>query len=114
MFKMKIMFMNRNKEILDNITRQLMQTLPKDGHAVLYGSQARGDSHEGSDWDILILLDQQHVSLKENTAITYPLVSLGWEMDAEINPVVYTVSEWNKYKGTPFYDNVLHDGIAIA
>ena len=35
------------------------QTIPQGGQAILYGSQARGDVHHGSDWDILILLDKK-------------------------------------------------------
>ena len=32
------------------------RSIPKGGHDHLYGSYARGDAHQGSDWDILILL----------------------------------------------------------
>ncbi len=39
---------------------------------------------------------------------------MGWEMNEEINPVVYTKQEWASYKDTPFYDNVERDGILIA
>lgn len=103
----------RQQQIIRGITHKLASTLPQGGHAMLYGSQARGDNHQGSDWDILILLDTP-VSLAENSAITYPLIMMGWEMNEEINPVVYTKQEWASYKDTPFYDNVERDGILIA
>lgn len=107
--------MTRNQiNILDSIKAKLHDVLPKDGYAILYGSQARGDFHQGSDWDILIVVDKDRVSISENSDITYPLVMLGWDMNVEINPVLYTKNEWETYKDTPFHDNVIHDGIRIA
>ena len=103
-----------NTDVYNLIKTQLEQTLPANGHAVLYGSQARGDQHEGSDWDVLIIIDKDRVSLAENAAITYPLVMSGWNLGVEINPIVYTAREWDGYKNTPFYENVERDGLKIA
>lgn len=100
--------------ILKSIKESLLNNLPHSGRALLYGSQARGDNHEGSDWDVLIILDEERVSLTRNTSITYPLVMLGWELGEEINPIVYTRKEWEASCGTPFYQNVEHDAIKIA
>ena len=33
--------------------------IPTGSKAILYGSRARGDAHNDSDWDILILLDKE-------------------------------------------------------
>ncbi len=33
-----------------------------DAEAYLFGSRARGDSHSDSDWDILILVNDQHIT----------------------------------------------------
>lgn len=104
----------KQEQILAGIKQSLKDTLPDNGSAVLYGSQARGDSHNGSDWDILIIVDKQRVSLTENTTITYPLVMLGWTYGVEINPILYTRQEWNANRNTPFHENVERDGIKIA
>lgn len=104
----------KQEQILASIKNTLENTLPANGSAVLYGSQARGDQHANSDWDILIIVDKDRVSLAENAAITYPLVMLGWEYGVEINPILYTKQEWNTNKYTPFYENVERDGLKIA
>jgi hypothetical protein len=44
---------------------------------------------------------------------TYPLTKLGWDLGAEINPIMYTKKEWEASRITPFYHNVLEDAIAL-
>lgn len=102
------------KSLIEKIRQQLNVTLPDGSKVLLYGSQARGDNHEDSDWDILILVNKPRVTLAENTAISYPLVMLGWNNGVEINPVLYTTDEWRSNAGTPFYENVERDGILIS
>ena len=48
-----------NKRVLDSIRKLLAQILPPNATARLYGSQARGDAHRNSDWDILIVMDKE-------------------------------------------------------
>lgn len=38
---------------------------------------------------------------------------LGWELGKEINPVMYSVKEWQKYKNSLFYKNVEKEGIKL-
>ena len=45
--------------------------------------------------------------------ITYPLTELGWELGEEINPVMYTTQDWEKYRNTPFVRNVEKEGVKI-
>ena len=46
----------------DNMIERLRavakKSVPAGGKVLLYGSRARGDSHAGSDWDVLVLLDK--------------------------------------------------------
>ncbi len=102
-----------NKRVLDSIRKLLAQTLPPNATARLYGSQARGDAHRGSDWDILIVMDKDRLLPDDYDTITYPLTKLGWELGTEINPIMYTKKEWEQSKITPFYHNVEQDAIAL-
>ena len=58
--------------------------------AILLGSRARGTEHEGSDWDILVLLDKPKVTLQDYDKYSYPLRELGWDIDETINPVLFS------------------------
>lgn len=82
--------------------------------AILFGSQARGDSHAGSDWDLLLVVERESpVTIVERGKLTYPFYELGMHLGIDINPVVYSRKEWEKRSFTPFYKNVKSDGIVI-
>ena len=51
--------MIKNREIVLNAIRStLSQIGPAGTKVVLFGSRARGDARDDSDWDILIILDK--------------------------------------------------------
>ena len=81
---------------------------------ILYGSRARKEATEDSDWDLLILLDKQEIEMKDRNEIAYPFVALSWDVGELISPVIYTKESWKKMSFTPFYKNVEEDGIVLA
>ncbi len=97
-----------SKGVIEQIKRVANGVLPDASTLYLYGSRARGDAHDGSDWDLLILLNKPKLTF-EDYSISYPFRELGWELNEEINPQVYSKKEWQEYHFTPFYKNVEHD-----
>lgn len=104
--------MNDQQKItsIRNVVRRIA---PPRSIAILYGSRARGTARCDSDWDILWILDKDTLTQADYDAIGYPLVLLGCEMEAEINPILYTTTEWQNNQSTPFYENVISDGINL-
>jgi len=100
-----------------NILREIKRIVKeKDSTAkiYLYGSRSRGDFNKVSDWDILILLKREIITPEIEEEITYPLFDLEFETGEVISPMVYSEQEWNtKYKITPFYHNVMKEGILL-
>ena len=81
---------------------------------ILYGSRARNEATEDSDWDLLILLDKPKIENGDYDNVLYPFAALSWDVGEQISPIIYTKNEWNKYSFTPFYKNVEQDGIVLA
>lgn len=60
--------------IIDSIRQVAAKVLPKGSTLYLYGSRARGDAHEDSDWDLLLLLDKQKIEQDDFNKYSYPIM----------------------------------------
>jgi len=100
--------------ILSSIRALGSKVLPEGARLVLFGSQARNDAREDSDWDLLILLSDRQLQKDNFGAYAYPFVELGWEYGTYFSPKIYTYAEWAKRKGTPFYDNIDKEGVVLC
>lgn len=105
---------NRKEYILHSIKETVAQVMPTGAKVILFGPQARGDAREDSDWDILILLDKDKLEEADHDKYSYPLFELGWHIDAQIHPLLYTFKDWLKRNISPFYRNVEQDGIELC
>lgn len=101
------------EKLVNGIQTIMGRIAPISGKAILFGSRARGDATATSDWDILVLLDKERITSDDMDEITYPIRELGWELNEMVNPIMYTMSEWEKKRATPFYKNVMSEGVAL-
>lgn len=92
--------------ILKKVARQI---IPSGGTVWLYGSRARGDWHENSDWDLLVLLDKPRLEYGDFDKYSYPFVEMGWDIGEDIRPHAYTKQEWFNGPHAMFYYNVEED-----
>ena len=83
------------------------------GRALLFGSQARGDAHAGSDWDILIILNKDTLLPDNYDNVTFPLTTLDWDLGEHINPIMYSAKEWEVSQITRFYQNVVQNAVVF-
>jgi len=101
-----------NAQIFEQIRQIKRQIIPKE-KLVLFGSQARGDDREDSDWDLLILLNKPARATDDYDKYGFPFTEMGWNYGTYISPKIYTVAEWEKRKPSLLYKNVEQDGIEI-
>ena len=99
--------------VLNQIRSVARAAAPQGSMVVLFGSRARGEAKKGSDWDILIVLPKNRLEQSDYDSVSYPFVELGWRLNEKINPIMYTEKEWAANSITPFYDNVVRDGINL-
>jgi len=101
--------------------QQVLQQIKTTVHAVepgalliLFGSYARGDYNESSDIDLLVLLDKEKITNSDRERIGYPLYDIELKEQILITPIIYTKNSWDgRLSITPFYKNVLKDGIVL-
>jgi uncharacterized protein len=104
--------MQEKKDILQKVKQTLKKTAP-DARILLYGSRARGDAQDDSDWDILVILNKYKIESSDYDLISYPIYELGWQEDVMFSVKLFTQAEWTKRRFTPFYKNVEKEGIVL-
>ena len=103
--------LSRDK-VLDMI-RTTVRAQEPDAQIILYGSRARGDAREDSDWDIVIILNKPKMSHYDRYAIACELWDKGFDIGEEINSLVYTKDQWKNAPPSLFKYNVREEGIQL-
>jgi len=100
-----------------NLFRLIKQTVVNadpGAKVILFGSYARGDYHEDSDIDLLILLDKEKITYDDRAKITFPLFMVEVNSSIQISPLLYSRKFWESgHKATPFYESVNEEGIEL-
>jgi len=100
-------------EILQKIKTTIKSTVP-DAKIILYGSYARGEEKNESDIDLLILLNNDKITWKDENKITYPLYDIEFDTGRIISPIIFSKKDWEtRHRITPFYENVTTEGIIL-
>ena len=110
-----------SQTVLDEITTKIVQAAmdtlgEKLDKVILYGSYARGDYHDESDIDIMVLAN---VSMDELRELENDLWRIGWDLGYE-HDVVVTVffkdcETFYKFLPVePFYKNVMEEGVMLS
>ena len=105
--------MEQKQQIIQAIAKRAHEVSPPGSTVLLFGSQARGDARPDSDWDVLILLNKERISPEDRDKVSYPLRELGWQINAVVNPIMFTSKEWESKSFTPFYKNVMKEGVVL-
>ncbi len=103
-----------NNVIIEEIKKGAAEILPKGSRVVLYGSRARGDAREDSDWDLHILIPgEEKIPWSLRKKYAWPFADIGLMCDEIVNPRLYSIKGWIKRSFLPFYKNVEKEGIII-
>ena len=95
--------------IVDAVKNEVNK-IAADNEVILFGSRARGDFREDSDWDFLILLKKETVSKAEKEKIRERLYELELATDEIISTIIHSQNEWDKLSVTPIYQIIKEEG----
>lgn len=90
------------------------EILPSTASLWLYGSRARGTARADSDWDLLILLDEEKQKSTDFAQYAYPFTLMASEHNQLVVPQIYTKKQWERLYFTPFVKNVEHDKVVLV
>lgn len=82
---------------------------------ILYGSRARGDFGDDSDYDIMILTDLDELSQKKyQKSLSYMTYDFSLGHDVDIKPIAKEKSFFMHWVvNYPFYRNIQQEGIVL-
>jgi len=99
--------MNRD-EFLNKIKTQVLKE-DENASLILFGSRARGDYREDSDWDVLVLTDKEaNPTLKRR--IRDEIFDIELEFTQAVSTLIYERGKWDSMIVTPLYKNVTAEG----
>lgn len=99
--------------VLKRLKAALRQTYGARLHEmILYGSYARGDAVEGSDLDILLVLDHVRDPLDERERLSMLLWQLSLEQHIVFSVLPVDV-EIFRHRKSPLFLNIQREGVAI-
>lgn len=81
---------------------------------ILFGSRARADFHEESDWDVLILVNKEDKDVEFKKKVRNALYELELKRDAVITGIVINKRLWrDRLNESPLYWEVEKDGVLL-
>jgi len=100
--------------LIDEIKKVKQDVLPE-GRVILFGSRARKDFSENSDWDLLVLTPVSAGSFsKDFDSFGWPFIERGMEYNQDVGVHIYSYDEWESYKDKSlFYYHVTKEGVEI-
>lgn len=101
------------REVLHKIKASIKKEAP-DAKVYLFGSRARGDNKPNSDWDILILVENEKVTNEIDDKFRQYLYDIELDIGQIISLLIYPKQYWKKYlKYSPLYENILNEGVLL-
>lgn len=102
----------KKDQIVIRFVEELKKTIPDNlKHIILYGSRARGDFQEFSDYDFLIVLSNKNYQSKDIVYDAGYMILDSYEKLASC--IIWDEKEFNRKKNFSLCKNILREGISF-
>jgi predicted nucleotidyltransferase len=104
---------NVDMEVLERCKSAIRQVVAG-AEVILYGSRARGDASDDSDYDVVVVVNGP-VDMALEDRIRANVYPLQLESGAMFTLIVHSREEWQSplHRATPFHADVDHDGVML-
>jgi uncharacterized protein len=101
------------EELLQRIKKDILAVEPT-AEIIMFGSRARGDAREDSDWDLFIIVDGK-VDLERKHKLNSKLFQVDLDYEVTISPFLKSKIDWETpfYQASPLWYNVSEEGIYL-
>ena len=103
--------MKAHKEFLEQIKNEVLSYDDK-AEVILFGSRARRDYKEDSDWDLLILTSEKLDNVTRD-ALRDRIYYIELEYTHAVSIIIIDKGTWSDWEIMPLYKNVAREGIPI-
>lgn len=102
-----------DKALLERCRAAVVQIEPS-AELILYGSRARGEGRQDSDWDLLILIDGP-ATLKAEDTFRRQIYPIELETGAVLTVLLASRADWQSplYAAMPLYQNINREGLRL-
>ncbi len=81
---------------------------------ILYGSRARGTAREDSDWDLLILTENEKITDRVKRKYRMPVYLMELEIGEPVSLQLFNREKWHKkHYFSPYYKFIQEEGIVV-
>ena len=101
------------KEVAEKI-KQLVSASDRHASVILFGSRARGDASEESDWDFLVLTDRDDAASLADTLRIKIRKEVEVPLNIAVSLIVKNRQVWeDDYAVTNIYESIAAEGLAL-
>jgi len=97
---------------IPELVRAETQNIEQNAQVILFGSRARGDNRQDSDWDFLILMDRE-VTAALKDEIRERLYEIELETGEVISTIIHQKDEWDERTITPIHQIIEEEGVEV-
>lgn len=102
-----------NDSIISRVKQMAAEKYPE-AEIRLFGSRARGDANDDSDWDFLILLPEEKISFSRERKIMDDFYEIELATGQLLSAFIRPKFVWeSRYPITPLFQNVEKEGIRL-
>jgi predicted nucleotidyltransferase len=101
------------EEILKKVKETVLKLEPS-AEVILFGSRARNDFSQFSDWDFLVLVDGE-IDTARADQIRHALYEIEWDTGEVISTIVKSRQLWDSpgYRFVPLHKSIEREGIPL-